>query len=108
MPPAPWQTGIPETAPANRFAEPNVVARRPGRTRFPSSPKYTFAASAVARHELANESGTCGTTRTVNAVTIVAVSRLGRARAEGPNAASPPARTTVTIAPTATRASVIG
>src|SRR6202012_3934239 len=55
MPPAPWHTGMPLIAPANRLARPRVVAKRPGRTRRAASPKYVHAVSAVAKHELAND-----------------------------------------------------
>ncbi len=81
-PPAPWHTGIPPIAPARRFADPKLVASRPGRIPSALSPKSTRAASAVARHEFANESGSCGNTRTVKAVPIVAQSRSGSARLE--------------------------
>ena len=67
MPPAPWQTGMPEIDAENRFARPSVEASRPGRMRFAASPKYERAASAVARHEFANVSGTCASTSTVKA-----------------------------------------
>jgi len=62
-PPAPWHTGMPLIAPPNRLARPRVIAKRPGRTCRAASPKYARAVFAVARHELANDNGNCGSTR---------------------------------------------
>src|SRR5437588_8966390 len=108
MPPAPWQTGIPLIAAERKFAAPNVVASLPGRTRAARSPKYTRAASAVARHEFANESGTCGIASTVSAVQNIPESQDGKCSDDGPSEALPPARTTATTAPIATSASETG
>src|SRR5665648_1069450 len=85
MPPAPWHTGIPPTAPTTRLAAPSVRARRLGVTDVPRAPKYTRAASAGARQELVKVSGTCGSTSRVAAVASEAREKCGRARADGPH-----------------------
>ena len=91
-----------------KLAAPNVVASFPGFTRAAFSPKYVFAASAVARHEFANESGTCGITSTVSAVQNIPASQAGKCSEDGPSPDLPPARITVTSTPIPTRASPTG
>ena len=106
-PPAPWQTGIPAIPPASRLAPPRVMARRPGFTRSAFSPKYSRAASAVARQELAKVRGSCGMTSATSAEPKTAASKWGRGIADGPSLRSPPARTSATASPATTRKSAI-
>src|SRR5205085_11282476 len=72
------------------------------------SPKYVRAASAVARHELAKESGTCGTASPTSAVQNMCESQAGKWIAEGPRPALLPASTTATTTPVPTSASATG
>src|SRR5829696_3365164 len=99
---------MPPRAEGIRFGEPKLVARRPGRTAAARSPKYTRAASAVARQEFAKDKGSCGSTSTVKAVPIAAQSSEGATIAEGPRAASPAPRQIITTAPAPTSASETG
>ena len=91
-----------------KFAAPNVVASLPGLTRAARSPKYVLAASAVARHEFANESGTWGITSTVSAVQKIPASQAGKCSGDGPRPDLPPARIRVTRTPIPTRARPTG
>src|ERR1700761_3052962 len=95
MPPAPWHTGMPLIAPANRLARPRVVAKRPGRTRSAASPKYVRAVSAVAKHELAKDNGNCGSTKATAAAENAAQLRCGVCTAEGPKRNEPWKVTTI-------------
>src|SRR6266540_3378232 len=84
------------------------MASRPGLTRAAASPKYVRAASAVAMQELVNVSGSCGRTRTVNAVQKVAVLREGSSIEDGPREVPDEACTSITATPIPTSASEIG
>src|SRR5271157_417077 len=98
---------MPLIAPANRLARPRVIAKRPGRTREAASPKYARAVSAVAKHELANDNGNCGSTSATAAAENAVQVRCGVCTADGPKRSEPWKVSTIATAAIARKTRVI-